>query len=158
MGAWPQKIGGRSTRALKDILMWRKERVALILFSVTMVTLTIVWAIINPFPGDAGDSYQILMRLLLFVDGLPGDLFQRPMGLLAETSHGGRPPLYQFLAAPFVLLFGRSESAALVVNSVFYLVLIVSAYNIDLLVKNERAGFLSAFLATLVQISYRVSG
>ena len=128
--------------------MRRKERVALVLFSATMVILTAVWAIVNPLPRYAGDSYARLAGLLRFVDGLPADLFHRPMGLLAETSHGGRPPLYQILAAPFVLLFGRSESAALAINSVLYLVLILSVYKIGRLVKSEKVGLLSAFLAS----------
>ncbi len=127
--------------------MRSKDTVALILFSATIVTLTIVSVTMISLPGARGDHYPHLTGLLRFVDGLPGDLFLRPADLLAKASHGGRPPLYHVLAAPFVLLFGRSESAALLVNSVFYLVLIVSVYNIGLLVKNERVGFLSAFLA-----------
>ena len=127
--------------------MRSKDTVALILFSATIVTLTIVSVTMISLPGPRGDHYPHLTGLLRFVDGLPGDLFLRPADLLAKASHGGRPPLYHVLAAPFVLLFGRSESAALLVNSVFYLVLIVSVYNIGLLVKNERVGFLSAFLA-----------
>lgn len=103
-----------------------------------MVILTAVWAIVNPLPRYAGDGYARLAGLLRFVDGVPADLFHRPMGLLAETSHGGRPPLYQTLAAPFVLLFGRSESAALAINSALYPVLILSVYKIGRLVKSKR--------------------
>ena len=101
----------------------------------------------QPFPTSGGDSYWHLTKLLSFVDGLPGDLFHRPIALLAEASLQGRPPLYHILAAPFVLLFGRSESAALTVNSVLYLVLIYSVYKIGVLLKDEKVGFLAAFLA-----------
>ena len=126
--------------------MRHKETVGLILFAAIMVSLTAFWTTTNPFPGDHGDSYAYLTGLLTFVDGLPADLFERPMGLLAETAHGGRPPLYQILAAPFVLLFGRSESAALAVNGLLYLALIFSVYRIGLFLKNETVGLLAAFL------------
>ncbi len=93
-----------------------------------------------------GDSYDFLANLLLFVDGLDFEPPKAPRALLEQLSVGGRPPLYQLLTVPFVLLFGRSEDAALSINFVFLPILVISVYNIGRLACNARAGFLAALL------------
>ncbi|WP_420643243.1 glycosyltransferase family 39 protein [Candidatus Leptofilum sp.] len=66
--------------------------------------------------------------------------------LIMETRIGPRSPLYQFGAAIFVLLFGRSLDAMLVLNLVMNGLLMIGAYGMGKLMKNRQSGLLAALL------------
>ncbi len=89
------------------------------------------------------DSYVYLRNLLLFLDDFS---LQSLAASIDQLNTGGRPPLYQLVTTPFVLILGRSEDAALGVNFLFLLILIVATYNIGRIAANGRAGLLAAFL------------
>ncbi len=106
----------------------------------------VFWALTDEAPTPQKDSYTYLGHLLRLLDELSlggsWDLSASLRGLAVA----GRPPLYQLLTTPFILLLGRSEAAALSVNIVFTVLLAISTYNLGRLVRNEKAGLLAAFL------------
>ncbi|MBN1657360.1 MAG: tetratricopeptide repeat protein, partial [Anaerolineae bacterium] len=55
-------------------------------------------------------------------------------------------PLYQLLSVPFILLFGRSEDAAVAVNLLFTALLLWATYGTGRLARNGWTGLLAAFL------------
>lgn len=65
---------------------------------------------------------------------------------IGDLSLGGRAPLYQLLAVPFVFLLGPREDVALLVNVLFGAILLTTTFVIGRRVCDERAGLLAAFL------------
>lgn len=105
----------------------------------------LTWISIDQVPTPHGDSYAYLKNLL--------DLLDRPLEghldvptSLRTLAVVGRPPLYQLLTLPLVLLLGRSEAVALSINVLFILILTVSTYNIGRLVKDRKVGLVASFL------------
>jgi hypothetical protein len=89
------------------------------------------------------DANIYLANTFYFVEGLgEAPLWES----VAALSHDGRPPLYQLLSVPFLYLFGRSADAALLINVVFGVVLLLSTYGIGRLVQDGKAGLLAALL------------
>lgn len=66
--------------------------------------------------------------------------------LVMETRIGPRSPLYQFGAALFVLIFGRSLDAMLGLNLLLNGLMLVGAFSAGRLIKNEQTGLLAALL------------
>ena len=105
-----------------------------------------------PWPHPR-DPYVYLANTLRFVDELGAQGWSDPGGALTRLSFEGRPPLYQLLSVPFVLVGGRSEDAALLVNVLLVVVLLACVYGIGRIAANGRAGsnatssilFMSAF-------------
>ncbi len=121
----------------------RQSWVGLGLLIGSAAALQVFWSWTDEAPTPHGDSYAYLKNLLRFLDQLGSrDLTASLRGL----SVLGRPPLYQLLTVPFVLVFGRSEAAALSVNVVFIALLGVATYNLGRLARNHSAGLLAAFL------------
>ncbi len=121
----------------------RQSWVGLGLLIGSAAALQVFWSWTDEAPTPHGDSYAYLKNLLRFLDQLGSrDLIASLRGL----SVLGRPPLYQLLTAPFILLLGRSEAAALSVNVVFIALLGVATYNLGRLARNQTAGLLAAFL------------
>lgn len=92
------------------------------------------------------DGSFYLSKLLLFLDELGPDTFKSFEASMRQLSLGGRPPLYQIVTIPFIFLFGRSEDAALSINVIFIVILLISVYNIGILSKNRKAGLLAVFI------------
>ncbi len=106
----------------------------------------VFWSLTDEAPTPQGDSYTYLGNLLRLLDELrPGGSWDLATSL-RRLSVAGRPPLYQLLTTPFILLFGRSEAAAHSVNVVFIALLAIATYNLGRLARNEKAGLLAAFL------------
>lgn len=104
------------------------------------------WALTDEAPMPQGDSYTYLGNLLRLLDEFSLEGSWDLSASLRELAVAGRPPLYQLLTTPFILLFGRSVAAALSVNLVFIALLAIATYNLGRLVRNEKAGLLAAFL------------
>ncbi len=104
-----------------------------------------LWSLTDQVPTPQVDSYTYLGNLLGFLDELSQGTWDFPDSFRRLTI-AGRPPLYQLMTAPFIWLFGRSESSALAVNLIFIVVLAAATYNLGRLAKNRAAGLLAAFL------------
>lgn len=95
---------------------------------------------IDPYP----------QRTLVIADHLRANGLTGLPQLIWEARIGPRPPLYQFGAALFVLVFGRSVDAMLGLNLAMNGLLMVGAYLAGKLVRSKQAGLLAALLvATL---------
>ncbi len=115
---------------------------------VVLACVHLSWAWEDQAPQPIGDTYVYLAKLLNLIDGIGSQGLANFWSSLGRLSHGGRPPMYQLLTTPFILLFGRSEDVALCVNLVFMAILMISTYNIGRLVKNKTIGLLAALLVT----------
>ena len=125
------------------------ELIALLLLFATISGINFAWLVNDNSLIPIGDAYLYLTPLLKFLDGLdelrsPSDLWSS----LDSMSHQGRPPLYQLMTIPSILLFGRSVDSALSVNVLFLAILIASTYSIGCLVKDGKTGLLAALLVS----------
>ena len=106
----------------------------------------VFWSLTDEAPMPQGDSYTYLENLLRLLDELSlGDSWDFSDSLRRLTV-AGRPPLYQLLTAPSILLLGRSQAAALSVNTIFIALLAIATYNLGRSTRNEKAGLLAALL------------
>lgn len=117
----------------------------------------VLWVLKDQVPLPVEDSYAYLTKLFRFIDGFSADPRPRLSRAITQLSLVGRPPLYQISTLPFVLVFGRSTDAALLVNLVFLAILAIATYNIGRLAKNSHAGLLAAFLVLTYAPIIRVS-
>lgn len=113
---------------------------------VVVCGLDLVWILRNRTLATVDDSYVYLTHLLYFIDTLEPMSVSRLWDGLGKLSIGGRPPLYQLVTIPFVVVFGRSEDAALLVNLFFLALLMASTYQIGRLAHSRAAGLLAALL------------
>ncbi len=135
----------QTDRSESRFLARKKQHIALALLIATVAVINTMWIRQDESRMIKSDAYDFLTQLLLFIDAFDLNTFADPWPLLDRLSVGGRPPLYQLLTIPFVLVFGRSEDAALAVNLVFLVILVLSTYGIGRLVSNGTAGLLGAF-------------
>ena len=134
----------RPARRLAAALSRRRHTLALTLLIVMAAAAHGVWMAADTTPFPSTDAYTYLGHLLRFVDGF----HHRGSTLsLVALSHAGRPPLYQLVSVPCVLLFGRSEEAALSVNLAFLALLMVAAHGIGSTLRDRSCGLLAALLA-----------
>ncbi len=129
------------------------RHVAAILLGLLTVVISLIhlhWIRQHTAPMGMVDVYAYLTNLMKFADRLHQQGLFDFWASLGALSQGGRPPLYQLFTLPAVVLFGRSEDAAISVNFLFISILLVSVYNLGLLAKSKGAGLLAA----LVVISY----
>ncbi len=85
-----------------------------------VLSVHVVWLLLDRTPLAFVDSYAYLSRLLYTMHALSevdrlGDLLHA----FDRLSLNGRPPLYQLLASPVLWLLGTTEDAAIVVNLAF---------------------------------------
>ena len=123
-----------------------RHLLALVVLVAAFCLVQVLWIRHDTVPMPHTDAYEYLTLTLRFVDQLGGE---QPIGLWAaieELNLGGRPPLYQLLTVPWILLFGRSTDAALSINVLFQTLLMVSVFGIGRLCLNGRAGLLAVFL------------
>ncbi len=127
----------------------RKELAVLALLFVAVSGINLLWIFKDDSLMAIGDSYLYLTPLLSFIDGHFGPQGSLDLGSsLERLSHQGRPPLYQLMTIPSILIFGRSEDAVRSVNLLFLAVLMLATYGIGRLVKDGKTGLLAAFLVS----------
>ncbi len=122
------------------------EHLALGLLVLVVCLVNIVWVRQDTRPQPGADPNHYLTETFLFVDRLRGQGSAQGWQSLMELSLDGRPPLYQVLSVPFILLMGRSEDAALVPNTLFVVILLLSTYGIGKLAVDGRVGLLAALI------------
>ena len=114
------------------------------LWFLAMTLINLWWLSDNQRRMAVQDSYSYLRLLWVFDSSLDG---VQPLAV-RDLSVGGRPPLYQLLTVPFLRIFGRSESSALLVNVLFLGILIASTYALGKRLGARRTGILAVFLVT----------
>jgi hypothetical protein len=87
-----------------------------------------------------------MLQTLTFIDNLNTQGLNQIWRSIADLSVDGRPPLYQLMSVPFILLFGRSMDSGVYVNLFFEILLLVATFNIGKLVENNKAGLVSAII------------
>jgi hypothetical protein len=121
------------------------EIALLALLIVAITAIHLIWLVQDHGPLPIPDGYIYLTKLLRVIDAPPSSL-SRVWSSLDALSPGGRPPLYQLLTIPSILLFGRSVAAACTVNLIFIPILLVYTYRFARSICGARAGLLAAFL------------
>jgi hypothetical protein len=122
------------------------ELIALILLIVVVSFINIVWIRQDTRPQPGVDANVYLANTLASADGLKEQRETKFWASVSELSMDGRPPLYQLLTIPFIYILGRSADAALSVNILFGVILLLSTYGIGKLILNGWAGLLAALL------------
>ncbi len=141
------RLNARSSSQLEsDAPSRRIEHAVLALLIILVSAIHLNWIRVDESPQPYGDSYIYLTKLFRFMEHFDAHSFADPGSSLESLSFSGRPPLYQLLTIPFILLFGRSEDVALLVNVLFLVILVVSTYNIGRFAGNGKAGLLAALL------------
>lgn len=118
--------------------------IALGLLIAVFCLINLIWIIQDTRPQPLIDPYA--RKTLEFVDGLKIQGLSNLPQLVNNLGVGPRPPLYQLLAVPSVLVFGRSADSILLVNIFFLIVLLLSTYGIGKLAGNGKVGLLAVLL------------
>jgi 4-amino-4-deoxy-L-arabinose transferase-like glycosyltransferase len=134
------------TRIRDQYLPKYGELVVLGLLALLVLAGNLDWIRQDTSPSQDVDANLYMIRTLTFVDKMASQWVD-PIVSLSDLSYGGRPPLYQLMSIPFVLLFGRSMDSGLYVNLFFEILLLAAVYNIGKLTENGRAGLLAAIIA-----------
>jgi uncharacterized membrane protein len=94
--------------------------------------------------------------VLKFFLGVQESLSQAATALLSGADRD-YPPLVRVLTIPFYAVFGRSTDTAVMVNGVFWIILIFSTYGIGKRIFSKNAGLLAAFLVSMYPITFGMS-
>jgi hypothetical protein len=102
------------------------------------------------FQDDArmlmAECYDYLAPVVETTMSLDLELLSRPVQLLDQLAIEGRSPLYQLMTIPFIVVLGSSEDAALAINIVFLITLMIATYKLGCLAGSTKAGLLSAVI------------
>jgi tetratricopeptide (TPR) repeat protein len=112
--------------------------------AVFLINLT--WIIQDTRPQPEDDPHRYLSRTFGFVTELRESEFADTWRLIDTMSFRERPPFYQLLSVPAILILGFSEDAAVLINLIFIPILLFCTFRLGRLVSDSRAGLLAAFL------------
>ncbi|RJQ51127.1 MAG: phospholipid carrier-dependent glycosyltransferase [Nitrospiraceae bacterium] len=125
--------------------------VILILFHV-ISNLIIVTADNTPLLWDGGDYFYKSLKYY--------DVFKNPgpdfVSRFNDVSHY-RPPLLMLTSLPLYAVFGRSVDTAIMTNTLYLIILVLSVYGIGRRLHSDKAGFLSAVIVMLFPIVFGLS-
>jgi dolichyl-phosphate-mannose-protein mannosyltransferase len=122
----------------------RAELIWLSILITACCAINLIWIVQDTRPQPLIDPYS--QKTLEFIDGINIHGLSDLPRLLNILAVGPRPPLYQLLAVPSVLIFGRSADSILLVNIFFLAVLLLSTYGIGKLAGNGKVGLLAVLL------------
>lgn len=111
--------------------------------------ITIHWLHVDSLLGPDTDSKIYFVNTVRFLDIISTQGWDRLSESLRSLSLSGRPPLYQLLSLPFLLIFDRSMDSASMVNMLFQALLVMSVFQIGKLSSNTRTGLLAALLVSI---------
>lgn len=131
---------------LKDYLINKVELIGLWLLIVFVLVGNLIWLKQDMRPIPDVDSNLYMYRTLTFIDEIEADGIGKILNSITDLSHVGRPPLYQLMSVPFVLLFGRSMDSGLYVNLVFEIILLIATFGAGRVIGNGKSGLLSAII------------
>ncbi len=112
------------------------------------LVLNSIWIQNDGRLGAYPDSLNYILETLTFTTHLETDGLSH-FSNIQQLSLSGRPPLYQLLSVPFIMLFGYSMDAGLMVNMLFQALLLISVFNVGRMIGGGRAGLLAAFLSAV---------
>ncbi|MFZ5920169.1 MAG: glycosyltransferase family 39 protein [Chloroflexota bacterium] len=151
----------QENHSLKSILEKRFPEILLAVLLASAVYLNIRWQAVDLGLGyDVdNDAKQYLIQTLMGMDRMQveGWRYFISADSLTALSLKGRPPLYQFLSMAFIAIFGRSMDAAVGVNLLFQVLLMVSVYKIGKTTRNPTAGLLAALMVAAYPPLIRLS-
>ncbi len=109
--------------------------------------LDLLWITTHSSPPKWDQGYH-LSQLYTFADTLKIiDLFNHNWWHnIWAISDNYRGPLTYILSSPFILIFGKSYSTAILSNSLFNLVLILSTFHLGKLIKDSETGLWAALI------------
>ncbi|NND00132.1 MAG: hypothetical protein HKN85_08120, partial [Gammaproteobacteria bacterium] len=110
----------------------------------------IIWVLLDNQPQPIVDPY--VEKIFNLVAGLRENNWIEYPRTVYWASIGPRPPLYQLLAAPWVLIFGRSVDSILVVNSLFVALLSICTYLITQRFTAKRYAILAMVMVVSLPI------
>src|SRR3989304_4043998 len=105
------------TRTRTQYLPKYGELIGLGLLIVFILAGNIAWIIQNTSPIPQVDSNHYMFSTLSSLDKIESRGPSQFLNSIGTMSIGGRPPLYQLLSVPFVLVFGRSDRKSTRLNS-----------------------------------------
>ncbi|GJM40486.1 MAG: hypothetical protein DHS20C20_07680 [Ardenticatenaceae bacterium] len=132
------------TTAQKDRLIARGAPLLVVLLILLITVIQWRWIAQDARYQPFVDPYP--QRALVVADHLRANGLDGLPQLIMENRIGPRSPLYQFGVAFFVLLFGRSLDVMLGLNLLLNGFMMVGAYSVGKLIKNEQTGLLAALL------------
>jgi tetratricopeptide (TPR) repeat protein/4-amino-4-deoxy-L-arabinose transferase-like glycosyltransferase len=131
---------------MRSTLSHRREETALAVLIVVVILINLTWLWQDTRPQPEVDPHVYLIRTFKFVAQLGEGEGSNFWKLIDQMSFQGRPPLYQLLSLPAILLLGHSEDAAVLVNLLFTVILLLCTYSLAKLASNGKAGLLAAFI------------
>lgn len=105
-----------------------------------------IWIIQDKKPPGWDDAAHLMLSLSYYQ--ILADPGWDMIGKMVQVS-SYYPPFYHFFTAFMYLLFGKSLDVALMTNSVFLGILLLSVFGIGKKIFNEEAGLVAAVLVTL---------
>jgi len=147
--------GDRLRKSIARGSLWRW------LTTLTIVSLVVFQVVSNWFYVSAnetilgGDQPNHLWRALVHNDFLQ-EISLRSL-FKALTWSRNRPPLRYLTVIPFYRLFGISTDVALMGNSLYVALLLLSVYDIGQRIYSRKVGLLAAFLASIYPMLFSLS-
>ena len=147
----------RSFASRYGIFKYGPEIILGLLILVTSL-LNVIWVRRDTLLGPEADSKYYFISTYKFIDSLSSGNWSQLPEAFSDPNLAGRPPLYQLLSIPFLLIFGRSMDSAVLVNLPFQVLLLFSTYQIGKLLAGRGIGVLAAALVSayppLVQLAH----
>jgi len=115
------------------------------LFVAAIISLgSLIWIHIDTRPQPVLDEY--VRKTLLLADGLANQKLVNYPVLIYRATIGPRPPLYQVMAAPLLIIGERSADTILLINVLCLVVLGTATFYLGKLVAGAATGFVAATL------------
>ena len=150
------RLAGSSSSRYR-LIKYGPEIILGLLIIVTSL-LNVVWVHRDTLLGPEADFKYYFISTYKFIDGLSSGSWSEIPRALSDLSLEGRPPLYQLLSIPFLLVFGRSMDSAVLVNLPFQFLLLISVYWTGKLLADRGTGLLAAALVSayppLIQLAH----
>lgn len=140
-------------------LSWSRllPQIGLALLICSALVVNFIWLQLDERLGATADPKAYILNTFAFMRRLKNIGPDNLVGNLQALSFGGRPPLYQLLSMPFIILFGYSMDAGLMINMVFLVLLLISVFKIGQIIRGAPMGLLAAFLAAVYPPLVRLS-
>ncbi len=122
------------------------EPIVLGLLIVFVSLVQVAWILQDTRPQPGADPNHYLIKTFEFVATLKDQEGTQWWQSIPQLSLQGRPPLYQLASIPFIYLFGRSEDAALTINVVLEVILLLATYAIGKQAVDRKTGLIAALL------------
>lgn len=138
---------------LKDKIIKNKEIYFILLIYIFHIVNNYIIIIIQNFASlpvsvlESKNYAKSLQYLYLIKESILKCHFP---SLLYSSSYSTDPPFYLITTLPFYFLFGNSKGIAIMSNSLYFFVLLVSIYYIGKKIMNKETGLLACFLVSMI--------